>query len=165
MKLKGMTATPTRRINPLLRVMISAVLVAFAVFVVQYKRSTTPARLSAPAPAKPFLTDAPSSEGSNRFAWVPTYPDAAIVNITTKQTRDQLSYGFNFRAPEDFKQVLAFYRDRLQAAGFKVDVKESGETGGELHAVADGGRRSFDAIAVKVLQGTGTEVGVTAVQH
>ena len=121
-----MTATPPRKTNPLLRVMISAVLVAFAVFVVQYKRSATPARPSAPAPAKPFLTEAPSSEGSNRFAWVPPYPGATIENINTKQTRDQLSYGFSFRAPEDFKHVLAFYRDRLQAAGFKVDVKGFG---------------------------------------
>jgi hypothetical protein len=165
MKLKSMTATPPRKTNPLLRVMISAVLVAFAVFVVQYKRSAAPARPSAPAPAKPFLTEAPSSEGSNRFAWVPPYPGATIENINTKQTRDQLSYGFSFRAPEDFKHVLAFYRDRLQAAGFKVDVTDSGETGGELHAVADGGSRSFDAIAAKVVQGAGTEVGVTAVQH
>jgi len=160
-----MTATPPRKANPLLRVMISAVLVAFAVFLVQYKRSAMPARPRSPAAAKPFLTDAPSVEGSNRFAWVPQYPGATIENINTKQTRDQLSYGFSFRASDDFKHVLAFYRDRLLAAGFKVDVADSRDTGGDLHAVADEGRRTFDAIAAKVLQGTGTEVGVTAVEH
>jgi len=149
----------------MLRVMISAVLVAFAVFVVQYKRSTAPARSSTSQPSKPFMSGAPSGEGSSRFAWVPQYPGATLENITTKQTRDQLSYGFSFRAADGFKQVLAFYRDRLQGAGFKVDVKDSAETGGELHAAADDGQRTFDAIAAKVLQGTGTEVGVTAVQR
>jgi hypothetical protein len=156
---------PGRKTNPLLRVMMSLVLVGFAVFVVEYKKATTPPKSGAPAASKPFLTDAPSSEGSNRFAWVPKYPGAATENISTKQTRDQLSYGFSFRAPDDFKHVLAFYRDQLQGAGFQVEVKDSHETGGELHAVADGGGRTLDAIAAKVLQGTGTEVGVTAVQH
>ena len=160
-----MTARPPRKTNPLLRVMISVVLVAFAVFVVQYKRSAVPTRSSAPPPSKPFLTDAPSAEGANRFAWVPQYPGAAIENITGKQTRDELSYGFSFHAADDFKHVLAVYRDRLQAAGFEVEVKDSSENGGDLHAVADQGRRTFVAIAAKVQQGSGAEVAVTAVQR
>ena len=101
----------------------------------------------------------------NRFAWVPAYPAATLLNITTKQSHDQLSYGFSFRAADDFKHILGFYRDQLQAAGFQVELNDSRETGGELHAMADGGSRAFDAIAVKVLQGAGTEVGVTAVQR
>jgi len=145
--------------------MMSAVLVAFAVFVIQFKKSTAPPKPGAPVASKPFMTSAPSSEGANRFAWVPRYPGAIIENINTKQTRDQLSYGFSFRAPDDFKHVLGVYRDRLQADGFQVDVKDSTGTGGELHAVADGGKRSFDAVVAKVLQGTGTEVGVTAVER
>jgi len=160
-----MTARPPRKTNPLLRVMISVVLVAFAVFVVQYKRSAGPARSSAPAPSKPFLTDAPSAEGANRFAWVPQYPGASIENITGKQTRDELTYGFSFHAADDFKHVLEIYRDRLQTAGFEVEVSNSSENGGELHAVADRGRRTFIAIAAKVQQGSGAEVGVTAIQR
>ena len=160
-----MTAPPPRKTNTLLRVIMSAVLAAFALFVVQYKKSTEPAKHSATAPVKPFLSPAPSSEGSNRFAWIPHYPGATIENISTKQTRDQLSYGFNFRIADDFKQVLAFYHDQLQSAGFKVEVKNSGEIGGELHADAERSSRSLDVAAAKVLQGTGTEVGVTAVQR
>ena len=144
---------------------IETMLVAFAVFVVQYKRSTAPARSSAPAASKPFLTDAPSGEGANRFVWVPQYPGATIENITGKQTRDELSYGFSFHAADDFKHVLAIYRDRLQAAGFEVEVSNSSENGGELHAVADQGRRTLIAIAAKVQQGSGAEVGVTAIQR
>ena len=160
-----MTATPPRKTNTLLRVIMSAVLVAFAIFVVQYKKSTEPTKPGATTPAKPFLSTAPSSEGSNRFAWVPHYPGATIENISTKQTRDQLSYGFNFRTADDFKQVLGFYSQQLQSAGFKVEVKNSGEIGGELHADVEGGSRSLDVVAAKVVQGTGAEVGVTAVQR
>jgi hypothetical protein len=160
-----MTATPPRKRNTLLRVIMSAVLAAFALFVVQYKKSTEPAKSSASEPLKPFLSTAPSSEGSNRFAWIPRYPGATVENISTKQTRDQLSYGFNFRTADDFKHALGFYSEQLQSAGFKVEVKNSGEYGGELHADAASSGRSLDVAAAKVLQGTGTEVGVTAVQR
>jgi hypothetical protein len=132
---------------------------------VQYKKSTEPAKPNPNAPLKPFLSPAPSSEGSNRFAWVPHYPGATIENISTKQSRDELSYGFNFRTTDDFKHALVFYSEQLQSAGFKVDVKNSGEVGGELHADAAGSGRSLDVTAAKVLQGTGAEVGVTAVQR
>jgi hypothetical protein len=160
-----MMATPPRKINMLLRVMMSAVLVAFALFVAQYKKSIAPPKPAAPVSTKPFLSKAPSSEGSNHFAWIPSYPGATVENITTKQTHDQLSYGYNFRTADDFKQVLAFYGERLQSAGFKAEINNSGERGGDLHAAMDASGRSFDAIAAKVLQGTGTEVGITAVQR
>lgn len=160
-----MTARPPRRTNTLLRVIMSAVLAAFAIFVVQYKKSTEHNQPSAKGPLKPFISTAPSSEGSNRFAWVPHYPGATIENISSKQTRDELTYGFNFRTVDDFKQVVAFYRAQLEPAGFKVEVKNPGEYGGELHADAASGGRSIDVTVAKVLQGTGTEVGVTAVQR
>ncbi len=162
-------ATATRRISPLLRVMISAVLVAFAIFVVVYRKSAPQARRAAPSAAtasnKPFPSEAPSSEGGNRFAWIPAFPGAEVHDISTKQTRDRLSYGLSFHTTQEFKRVLTFYRDRLQAAGFKVDVKDSGDSGGELHAVDLAGNRSFDVIAAKVISGSGAEIGVTAVQR
>src|SRR5258708_3103538 len=162
-------ATATRRISPLLRVMISAVLVAFAIFVVVYRKSVPPARRAAPSAAaannKPFSSEAPSAEGGNRFAWIPGFPGAEVHDMSTKQTGDQLSYGFSFHTTQEFKQVLTFYRDRLQAAGFKVDVKDSEDRGGELHAEDPVGNRSFDVIAAKVIAGSGAEIGVTAVQR
>jgi len=156
---------PARRINPLLRVMFSVVLLAFAIFVVVFKRSTTTTNTDLLTPSKPFLTDSPSSEGSNRFAWVPKYPGATTENISSKQTRGELTYGFNFHAPDDFKKVLTYYRDQLQSAGFEVDLKENTTAAGELHATSGNKDRTFDAIVANVSQGTGSEVGVTAVQH
>src|SRR4029079_6797741 len=156
---------PARRINPLLRVMFSVVLLAFAIFVVVYKKSTTPTKTDLLTPSKPFLTDSPSSEGGNHFAWVPKYPGATTENINSKQTRDELSYGFNFHTPDDFKKVLTFYRDQLQSAGFQVDLKEATSAAGELHAKSDSNNRTLDAVVANVSQGTGAEVGITAVQH
>jgi hypothetical protein len=156
---------PARRINPLLRVMFSVVLLAFAIFVVVYKKSTAPTKTDLLTPSKPFLTDSPSSEGANRFAWVPKYPGATTENISSKQTRDELTYGFNFHSPDDFKKVLAYYRDQLQSAGFQVDLKENTTAAGELHAATENKDRTFDAVVANVSQGTGSEVGVTAIQH
>jgi len=161
-----MSPKPQRRISLQLRVMISAVFVAFSIFVIQYRKSVPQAKpATASANSKPFLTDAPSSEGANRFAWIPTFPEAELSGINTKQTREQLSYGFSFHTTRGFKEVLAFYREKLQAAGFQVGVKDTGETGGELHADSADGKRSFDVIAAKVISGAGAEIGVTAVQR
>jgi hypothetical protein len=170
-----------RRISPLMRVMISAVLLAFAIFTVQYRKSR-PEAPHMPAPAatasnKPFPSVAPSSEGSTRFAWVPRYPDAQLENINTRQTRDQLSYGFSFHTAEEFGKVLAFYGDQLQKQGFKIELKVNAgapseksaleratrENGGQLHAESTDGTRSFDVVASKAA--SGAEIGVTAVQR
>src|SRR5579885_729962 len=149
-----MTARPPRKTNTLLRVVMSAVLAAFAIFVVQYQKSTERPQSGAHGPLKPFKSIAPSAEGSNTFAWVPHYPGATVENINTKQTRDELTYGFNFRTADDFKQALGFYDQQLKSAGFKVEMTNSSETGGELHANAESSGRSFDVVAVKVVQGT-----------
>jgi hypothetical protein len=160
-----------RKISPLMRVMISAVLLAFAIFTLQYRKSLpqakAPARASAANSHKAFPSTAPSSEGATRFAWVPRFPGAQLENINTKQTRDQLSYGFSFHAAPDFADVLAFYGDQLRKQGFqvelKMDAKQTQENGGQLHAESADGTRSFDAIAAKAA--AGSEIGVTAVQR
>jgi hypothetical protein len=166
----------TRKISPLMRVMISAVLLAFAIFTVQYRKSLPQAKRAVSsvktAGNKPFPSVAPSSEGSTRFAWIPKFPDAQLENISTKQTRDELSYGFSFHTTQDFGQVLAFYGDQLRKQGFKVELKveaggahdkEAHENGGQLHAESTDGARSFEVVATKAA--SGSEVGVTAVQR
>ena len=165
----------TRKISPLMRVMLSAVLLAFAIFTVQYKKSVPQAKktpASAAASTKPFPSGAPSSEGSTRFAWVPRFPGAIMENINTKQTRDLISYGFSFHTEREFGQVLSFYGEELQKEGFKVELKmdaaaaqdkQAHENGGQLHADSPDGTRSFDVIAAK--SASGAEIGVTAVQR
>ncbi len=157
-----------------MRVMISAVLLAFAIFTVEYRNSLPQAKQAAAAKKainKPFPSVAPSAEGTASFAWIPKYPDAQLENINTKQTREELSYGFNFHTAQDFGQALAFYGDELRKQGFKVELKVEGkaqdkqprENGGQLHAESADGARSFDVIATK--GASGAEIAVTAVQR
>jgi hypothetical protein len=164
----------TRRISPLMRVMISAVLLAFAIFTVQYKKSLPQDKSAATAAKgasnKPFPATAPSSEGGTRFGWVPKIPDAQLENIRTKQTRDEISYGFSFHTAREFGEVLSFYGDQLQKEGFKVELKvDAGqnkgahENAGQIHAASPDGARSLDVIASKA--DSGAEIGVMAVQR
>ena len=140
--------------------------VAFAYFVGQYRKAV-PRGVPGEAnlDTRPLLPADGSADQAGRFAWVPAFPGAEIEGITSKLTRGQISYGFHFRTPQDFKSALAFYGDKLKEAGFKVDVKDSTDKGGELHADSADGKRSFDVVAAKVYSGTGTEIGVTAVQR
>ena len=146
------TATPRNRI------VFSAVAVLLAAGLVWYQRSHS----SAASPKKPFLSQAPSSEPGNRFAWVPSYPGAVTSDIRTKMTRGELSYGFSFHTPDASGKILSFYQTRLQSAGFKVDVKGSGDAGAQLHAEDSAGKRTFDLTAGKADEST--EGGALAVE-
>jgi hypothetical protein len=147
-----------RTANPRNRIVVSAVVLVIGLGIVWYQRSHPAARSA----KKPFLSQAPSSEGSNQFAWVPAYPGATISNIRTKMARGELSYGFSFVTPDSGEKVLSFYQSRLRAAGFKADVRSSGDAGGQLHAEDSTGKRSLDLTAGKAAEGT--EAGALAVE-
>jgi|SRR5579863_571125 len=148
---------PSRTATPRNRIIFSVVVLVVGLGIVWYQRTHSPSGNT----KKPFLSQAPSSEGANRFAWVPSYPGATISGIRTKMTRGELSYGFSFVTPDGNEKILAFYQSQLQAAGFKVDVKR-GDAGGQVHAEDSDGKRSFDLTAGKVTEGT--EAGVMAVE-
>ena len=148
---------PSRTATPRNRIIFSAAVLVIGLGMVWYQRSHSPAGNA----KKPFLSQAPSSEAGNKFAWVPSYPGATISDIRTKMSRGELSYGFSFRTPDATEKILSFYQGQLQAAAFKVDVKR-GDAGGQLHAEDPGGERSFDLTVGKVADGT--EAGVLAVQ-
>lgn len=149
---------PARTASPRNRIVFGAAVLVVVAGLVWYQRSH-PAATSA---KKPFLSQAPSSEGTNQFAWLPAYPGATISNIRTKMTRGELSYGFSFVTPDASEKVLSFYQSRLRAAGFKADVKSSGDAGGQLHAEDSAGKRTLDLTAGKT--GEGTEAGALAVE-
>jgi hypothetical protein len=147
---------PSRTATPRNRIVFSVAVLVVGLSLVWYRRSHP----AAGEAKKPFLSQAPSSEGTNRFAWVPSYPGATISDIRTKMTRGELSYGFAFHTPDASEKILSFYQSRLQALGFKVDVKR-GDAGGQLHAENSDGKRSFDLTAAKAAEGT--EAGALAV--
>src|SRR5689334_5000241 len=109
---------PARTIQPRNRMILSGVVLVLALSAVWYQR-THPGARKGPASDKPFLSKAPSAEGNQQFAWVPAYPGAKISDIRTKMTRGDLSYGFSFVTSDPSGQVLSFYRQQLQNAGFK----------------------------------------------
>jgi hypothetical protein len=149
---------PLRTATPRNRIVFSVAVLVVGLGMVWYQRSHS----AAGSAKKPFLSQAPSSEAGNRFAWVPSYPGATISDIRTKMSRGELSYGFAFRTPDGSEKILSFYQSQLQAGGFKVDVKRSGDVGGQLHAEDSGGKRSFDLMAGKAPEGT--EAGALAVE-
>jgi hypothetical protein len=166
-----MTPKPQRRISLQLRLILAIVFVSFAYFVGQYRKAVPrgPAGDASTANSRTagrtmFPADS-ASDRANRFAWIPAFPGAEIEGITSKLTRGQIAYGFHFRTAQDFKSVLVFYGDKLKEAGFQVEIKDSSDKGGELHADSADGKRTFDVVAAKVYSGTGTEIGVTAVQR
>lgn len=150
-----------RTANPRNRIVFSAAVLAIGLGLVWYQRSH-PAAGKASSGKKPFLSQAPSSEGNKSFAWVPAYPGATISGIRTKMTKGELSYGFSFRTPDGSEKILSFYESQLRAAGFKVDVKSSGDAGGQLHAEDSAGKHSLDLTAAKAAEGT--EAGALAVE-
>ena len=152
---------PARTASPRNRIVFSVTVLVVVAGLVWYQRSH-PAAGKAGSAKKPFLSQAPSSEGSKQFAWVPAYPGATISNIRTKMTRGELSYGFSFVTPDASEKVLSFYQSRLRTAGFNVDVKSSGDAGGQLHAEDSAGKRSLDLTAGKAAEGT--EAGALAVE-
>jgi hypothetical protein len=153
-----------------MRIMMSAVLVAFAIFVVQYRKSmpggnggageraTSKSAAKSAAESKTLPSIAPSSTRASRFSWIPSFPGAQTEDIRTKLTHGQLSYGFSFRTSQNFDQVIAFYKQTLEAQGFKVEVRNIGDNGANLHA--ESGGRTLDMGASKTPEGT--EAGVTA---
>lgn len=161
-----MTPKPQRKISLQLRLILTIVFVAFAYFVGQYRKAVPRARSGeVNLDTRPLVPEDVSANGSNRFAWIPAFPGVEMEGITTKFTRGQTAYGFHFRTSQDFKSALSFYSDRLKEAGFQVEAKDSTDKGGELHADSADGKRSFDVVAAKVYNGTGTEIGVTAIQR
>jgi hypothetical protein len=151
---------PARTIQPRNRIILSGVVLVLALSAVWYQRTHPGARTGAVSD-KPFLSKAPSAEGNQQFAWVPAYPGAKISDIRTKMTRGELSYGFSFLTHDPFDQVLSFYRQQLQNAGFKVEVSNAGG-GGRLHADDPADKRTLDMTSAKTAEGS--ETGILAVE-
>lgn len=54
--------------------------------------------------------------------WVPIFPGSETRNRGTMTTSDSLNGNFTLTTDADVDEVLAFYRDTLESAGYKVSV-------------------------------------------
>ena len=159
----------------MVRVLVSAALVGVVIFFLMRGRSNRPLfQKAGTASNKPFKSIAPSSEGENRFAWIPRYPGAEMQDIRSSQSREQISYGYRFHVTHDQAEVLTFYETHLGPAGFKLQRK-IGADGSELHAQSADGSQALEVTVVPVVAekpadkkqsptvDMGVDVGVAAV--
>ena len=152
--------------NSRVRVLLSATLVLAVIYFVRSRQPVA----SGPDNSPSFRSDAPSSEGTRRFGWIPSYPGAEIENIRSSQGRGQLSYAYGFVASTKLSNVMNFYETQLRALGFTVVVKDqtknaNGLAGVQLHAENPDRRRIIDVTMVdstKPGSDAIVEVGVTA---
>ena len=152
--------------NSPLRVLVSAALLIAVIYFIRSRQ--------APAPVSnaPFLSEAPSAEGTGRFAWVPKFLGVELEDIHSSLSHSQLSYAYSFKTEETAKNIVAFYETRLRAIGFTVVIKDLGGLGAELHAENPDRKRIIDvkaASAAKYAKAasakTSTAVGVAAVER
>lgn len=140
--------------NPLLRILFSVALVAVVFFIYQQRRGGFGSKA-------PFVTNTPSGEGGNRFAWIPSYPGAQISDIHSRVTHGELNYGFEFRSQDEFRKVAAFYQEGLRTAGFTVQSKEKGGIELDLHGESPDRTRIIDIVTEQLGDKGPNVTGVT----
>ena len=110
---------------------------------------------------EPFLANAPSSEGGERFGWIPRYPVAELSDIHSRVTHGELNYGFEFRTGDDVRKIISFYEERLRAGGFTVLSKDKGGVEIDLHGESPDRKRIIDITAEQSTDKSGSGTGVT----
>jgi hypothetical protein len=140
-----------------LRVLVSAALLIAVIFFIRSRQTPAPVTGSSP-----LLSEAPSAEGSARFAWVPRYPGAELQNIQSGQSRTQLHYAFDFLVADSTNKIETYYETQLRALGFTIVTKQIG-AGMALHAESEDRKRMIEVKLTTAPQGL--QVGVVALQQ
>ena len=151
---------PLRRGSPLVKILLSAALLGLGLYLVQTRKAQqSPARGVAVAPS--FRSNAPSSEGTKSFAWIPRYPGANVENIRTRETSKVLSYGFEFQSSDAPAAIAAFFENGLRAAGFTVVKRSPGAEETDLHGESPDRKRLIDVGVDKAPSGATVTVSAT----
>lgn len=149
------TTTPIRRGNPLVRILLSFAMLGFMLYIVIHEGRP---QKKGPVVAN-FRSSAPSSEGTNRFAWIPRYPGAELSNIRTRETESELTYGFEFQSSDAPAAIADYYERGLRSGGFKVDTRRPSADETNIHAEASSPQRTIDVGIDKVQTGSLVSVG------
>ncbi|HEV2198582.1 MAG TPA: hypothetical protein VGR73_02080 [Bryobacteraceae bacterium] len=151
---------PVRPGNPLVKILLSAALLGIGVYLVQTRGAPkSPARGVAVVPS--LRSNAPSSEGSKSFAWIPRYPGANIANIRTRETSKILSYGFEFQSADASAAVAAFFESGLRTAGLTVVTRSPSAGEIDLHGESPDRKRLIDVGVDKAPSGATVTVSAT----
>ncbi len=95
--------------------------------------------------------------------WLPAYPNVEAIQTTyTEEKEGSRSGTFGFQSSDPPGEILAFYRERLEAAGLTVEETTTTEggtvKGGSLSAVDDASERQ--ATVTVTVQGEDCNVGI-----
>ncbi|HSN56892.1 MAG TPA: hypothetical protein VLT32_19635 [Candidatus Sulfomarinibacteraceae bacterium] len=77
--------------------------------------------------------------------WVPVYPGAEAASRSMMTSDEGVTGSFQIETGDAVSDVIAFYRDRLKAAGFEITVNTfsgEGSEGGMVQATLEAGQRS-----------------------
>jgi hypothetical protein len=97
--------------------------------------------------------------------WVPIYPGAKVTGGTSKQTRTESYLWFTITTSDPCQQVINFYENQLNLAGFNVVKGTNDGEGcmGVLQSQGAGGMRSVNLTGGATA--SGTRFGVEVVQR
>ena len=155
----SITKPPARRGNPLVRVLLSLVMLGCALYIVI--REGKPPKKAPVVPS--FRSQTPSAEGSGSFAWIPRYPGATVMNIRTHETEKELTYGLEFSSADAPADIVSYYERGLRGAGFTTKTNQPSATETNLHGESTSPKRTIDVGVDKVQNGS--YVTVSAVQQ
>lgn len=96
-------------------------------------------------------------------AWVPTYPGGTAQSAFDARTAEGHSAMFTVSTQDPVQQVLDFYQQKLEAAGFKVQKSsfeaEGKVSGGSVVGTTDDGKREVNVTVSTSEEGTQAMVG------
>lgn len=87
--------------------------------------------------------------------WLPLYPGAKAQSLMSNQTADRVQGMFSQQTPDGAEQVAAFYKEKLEASGFKLKqstFQQDQKTVISLQTEKDAANRS---VILSIMQETG----------
>lgn len=100
-------------------------------------------------------------------SWIPTYPNGTSQGTFSSKTATESNIAFTVTTKDPVDDVIAFYKDKLEAQGFKVDQNtfaENGKTtGGVVTATSEDQKRQANLMIGEASEG-GTSLTVTVTE-
>ena len=153
-----MTAPRASRTNPVARISMSLAILGLALFtVIKYGKAP---KKEPVIPA--FRSRSPSSEGNASFAWIPRYPGATVVDIRTRESEADLTYGLEFVSADAPTDIVQYFERALRRAAFTVTTRNPSVDETNIHAESADGKNVLDVGVDKVP--SGARVSVAAVE-
>ncbi len=95
-------------------------------------------------------------------SWVPQYPGATMKGNLAATTAEGSQNSFSFNSSDSATKILGYYTDQLKAAGFKINLTTTTDTGGLVQAQDESKKRTI--MVSSAAASGGTETSVTAIE-